>query len=172
LKTLYIHGLDSFPVPEKIEILRKADLEVIAPQINYRTRDDSYYVLKDLAIQNEIEFVIGSSLGGYIAFWLAEDLGIPCLLFNPAMTYQRLFGKYLPPIPHLHCPERYVVIGALDETVNPVKNRRFFQKLDTTNCYQRVIVCEWLPHQIDFTTFEEMVSWASKSHELMAGKSN
>lgn len=172
MKTLYIHGLDSFPLPGKLEILIKSGLEVIAPHLDYRTQTDVYQIVKLLAIENQVKFVIGSSLGGYVAFWLAEDLGIPCLLFNPAMTYQRLFGKYLPTITHRLCKERYVVIGSLDETVNPIKNRKFFQKLDTTNCHQRVIVCEWLSHQIDFKTFEETVCWALKSHQLMTGKSN
>lgn len=172
LKTLYIHGLDSFPVPEKTEILKNAGLDVVAPHLDYRKQTDAYQIVKSLAIENQVKFVIGSSLGGYVAFWLAEDLGIPCLLYNPAMTYQRLFGKYLPPIAHRLCQERYVVIGSMDETVNPIKNRKFFQKLDTTDCHQRVIVCEWLSHQIDFKTFEETVCWALKSHQLMTGKSN
>ena len=50
--------------------------------------------------------------------------------------------------------------------------QRFFQKLDINHCHQRVIICEWLSHQIDFKTFEETVCWALKSHQLMAGKSN
>ncbi len=165
MKTLYIHGFDSFPVPEKIEVLRNAGLEVIAPHIDWRNNPDAYQFLKNVAITENIQFLVGSSLGGYAAFWLAEDLGLPCLLFNPAMSFGDLFKKHLPEISNRLCPARFVVIGAKDETVDPTVNKAFFESIETKSCHQRVIVCQWLGHQIDFTTFEEMVGWALKSYE-------
>jgi hypothetical protein len=165
LKTLYIHGCDSFPVPEKIQILRNAGLEVTAPHIDYRIQPDLYQFLKETIISENLEFLIGSSLGGFTAFWLAEDLGLPCLLFNPAMSFGDLFKKQLPEISNRLCPARFVVIGAKDETVDPTINKAFFESIETKSCLQRVIVCQWLGHQIDFTTFEEMVGWALMSYE-------
>jgi len=165
LKALYIHGFDSFPVPEKIQILRNAGLEVIAPHLDYRNQPDLYQLLKEIVISENIEFLIGSSLGGFTAFWLAEDLGLPCLLFNPAMSFGDLFKKHLPEIPNHLCPARFVVIGAKDETVDPSTNQAFFENLTSESCHQRVIICQWLGHQIDFATFEEMVCWAMKSYE-------
>ena len=165
MKTLYIHGFDSFPVPEKIEILRNAGLEVIAPLIDWRNHPDVYQFLKNVVITENIQFLVDSSLGGFAAFWLAEDLGLPCLLFNPAMSFGDLFKKHLPKISNSLCPARFVVIGAKDETVNPAENRKFFENLNPENCHQRVIICEWLQHQIDFVTFEETVGWALKSYE-------
>ena len=166
MKALYIHGLDSFPVPEKIAILQNAGLDVIAPHIDYRSQKDIYLVLKKTIINEKVEFLVGSSLGGFTAFWLAEDLGLPCLLFNPAMSFGDLFTKHLPEITHRLCPARFVVIGAHDETVDPMLNREFFNKLDKSTCHQRVITCEWLSHQVDFVTFEEMVGWAVKAFWL------
>jgi predicted esterase YcpF (UPF0227 family) len=160
LKTLYIHGLDSFPVPQKMEILSSAGLAVEALHMNYRTDKDIYITLRNYALSKEIAFVVGSSLGGFLGFWLAEDLGLPCLLFNPAMSYRTILEPHLPDIPHRRCPSRYVVIGAHDDVVDPRANVGFFRKNARHDCRQRVVVCEWLKHQIDFDTFREMVHWA------------
>jgi hypothetical protein len=59
-----------------------------------------------------------------------------------------------------------VVIGAHDDTVDPDENLDWFRNIDDGECYQRVLVCDWLAHQIDFDTFEEMVTWALKSYKL------
>lgn len=160
MKTLYIHGLDSFPVPQKMEILRNAGLETVALHMNYRTDTDIYTNLRDYALGQKVDFIVGSSLGGFLGYWLAEDLGLPCLLFNPAMNYRNKLEPHLPDIPQLRCPSRYVVIGAHDDVVEPTANIRFFRENNRSNCRQRVVVCEWLKHQIDFGTFEEMVYWA------------
>jgi len=170
MKTLYIHGLDSHPVPEKLEILEKAGLEVVALHIDYRTESNAYLLLKNYALKENVEFLVGSSLGGFIAHWLAEDLSLPCLLFNPAMSFRDSLGEHMPEINNRLCPARFVVIGAHDETVDPNENIKYFRAHIKSKCYQRVLVCEWLEHQIDYNSFEEMLSWALKSYGLFLGK--
>ncbi|MCF8366093.1 MAG: hypothetical protein K9H16_09940 [Bacteroidales bacterium] len=166
MKTLYIHGLDSHPVPEKLDILEKAGLEVVALHINYRTENKAYHILKKYAEEQAVEFLVGSSLGGYIAYWLAQDLGLPCLLFNPAMSYRDSLDEHLPEIINRLCPARFVVIGAFDDIVEPEDSINYFRDQDDGECYQRVLVCEWLEHQIDFNSFEELLCWALKSFKL------
>ncbi len=166
MKTLYIHGLDSFPVPEKLAILEKAGMDTVALHLDYRTENNSYRILKDFALKEEVEFIVGSSLGGYMGYWLGEELGLPCLLFNPAMSYSESLKEYMPEITTQKCPARFVVIGAWDDTVDPQQNVRFFRDHNHGDCYQRVLVCEWLEHQIDFISFEEMVHWALGSFNL------
>jgi predicted esterase YcpF (UPF0227 family) len=165
MKTLYIHGLDSHPVPEKLEILTQHDLDVVALHMDYRNETNVYHTLRKYAQGEQVEFVVGSSLGGFLGYWLAQDLGLPCLLFNPAMNYIEL-NEYMPEITNRLCPARFVVIGAHDETVDPEENIDWFRNIDDGECYQRVVVCDWLEHQIDFTTFEEMTTWALKSYKL------
>ena len=166
MKTLYIHGLDSHPVPEKLEILRQHGLDVVALHMDYHNESNVYHTLQNFARSENVEFIIGSSLGGFLAYWLGQDLGLPVLLFNPAMSYSDKLNEHMPEIKNRNCPARFVVIGAFDETVDPEPNIRFFRKQGDENCYQRVVVCHWLKHQIDFTTFEEMVPWALKSYKL------
>lgn len=160
MKTLYIHGLESYPVPGKLKIMEKQRLEVTALHLDYFQQSDSYDILKNEAIKNNVELIIGSSYGGFLGYWLAEDLGLSCLLFNPAMAYRTELEMHIPEISNLKCPARFVVLGVDDDVVDPVANARFMKENERNNIFQKVISCHWLGHQIDFDTFDMMVGWA------------
>ncbi len=163
MRTLYLHGLDSHPIPEKNKIMKDAGLELTALHINYREKLGVYETLKDTAIRKDIEFIIGSSLGGYIGNTLAEDLGLPCLLFNPAMHYTDVFYSKMPVLEQPHCPARFIVLGLNDETINPNYTLKVFREKGCSGLDQRIITAHWLGHEIDLRTFEEMVNWAVTS---------
>jgi len=166
MKTLYIHGLDSHPIPEKNKIMKKAGLEPTALHISYREKLGVYETLKDTAIRKKIEFIIGSSLGGYIGNVIAEDLGLPCLLFNPAMNYTDVFYSKIPIIDDPKCLARFVVLGKHDPSINPHYTAKVFTEKKNNKIDQRIITCHWLEHEIDFRTFEEMVNWAVSSMKI------
>lgn len=159
LNTLYIHGLDSSPSPEKLQIMEDRGLETYTLHLNYREEDDIYVALKRYAVSKQIEFVIGSSMGGFLAYWLAEELGIPCLLFNPALNIKILKNKF-PLIESLYCPARFVVLGAKDDVINPEENINYLRNKNRENLVQKIITCEWLGHQVDHQTFDEMLGWS------------
>jgi len=160
MKTLYLHGLDSHPLPEKNRIMKDAGLELTALHINYKEKLGVYETMKDTVRRKKIEFIIGSSLGGYIGNILAEDIGLPCLLFNPAMHYTDVFYSRMPVIEDPKCPARYVVLGHNDPTINPQYTLKVFESSDLSAINQRIITCHWLGHEIDLRTFEEMLHWA------------
>ncbi|MCF8234270.1 MAG: hypothetical protein K9G67_04995 [Bacteroidales bacterium] len=159
MKTFYIHGLDSFPVPEKIKIMEEVGLSVISMHLDYRRQPDAYEILKIEAMEKNAAVLIGSSLGGSLAYWLAEDLGLPCLLFNPAMDIDKDVGLKIPKITKRECPMRFVVLGESDDSVDPLKNLSYFRERERDGLDQKVLTCHWLGHQIDFDTFGGMVSW-------------
>lgn len=160
MRTLYLHGLDSHPTPEKNKIMKDAGLTLTALHISYREKLGVYETMKDTAIRKKIEFIVGSSLGGYIGNVLAEDLGLPCLLFNPSMHYTDVFYSKIPVIEDPKCPARYVVLGHNDPTVNPHHSLKVFGQADATAMDQRILTCHWLGHQVDERTFREMIHWA------------
>ncbi len=167
MNTLYIHGLDSFPVPEKKKIMSRAGLDVVALHINYRQKLGVYETLKDAILQKKIKFIIGSSLGGFLGYWLAEDTGLPCLLFNPVMNAKnQVFYSTIPKIDDLKCPARYVVLGAKDDLLDSKKTLDILNKKKRTGIHQQIVTCEWLGHQIDFFTFDEMINWALYSMKM------
>lgn len=56
--------------------------------------------------------VVGSSLGGFYATWLAEKFGCPAVLVNPAVRPHLLLAKYLGENVNYHTSEKWV----FDET--------------------------------------------------------
>jgi uncharacterized protein len=159
MRILYIHGLDSSPNPDRIQSLEEAGHQVFALHLDYRQQPDAYAILRAYAQQNHLDFIIGSSLGGVLGFWLAEEMGVPCLLFNPAVYLSRS-EIHIELTARRGCSLRWVVIGEQDEVVDPEESWRFFQQPDQQQARQRVIRCQWLGHQIDRATFREMQRWA------------
>ena len=162
IKTLYIHGLNSHPVPGKLDIMKNAGLEVTALHLDYRKQDNACFVLKKEALEREVQFIVGSSLGGFLGNWLAEELGLPCLLFNPAMNFQSVMNLEIPQVGQLSCPFRLVVLGAKDDSVDPMQNLAYFRQKERDDIEQRILTCHWLGHQIDFDTFEAMIGLGVK----------
>ncbi|MCH2044920.1 MAG: hypothetical protein MK212_12450 [Saprospiraceae bacterium] len=156
MKILYIHGLYGNPKKEKIALLSERGHEIVAPFIDYEKEKEAVYPrLKQICQEADIEYIVGSSMGGYFGYWLGQDLKIPQLLFNPALPYRSV----LIPIPEIKedpAVHSWVVVGAKDATIDPELNKQFFEK--KTNV--RLICCEWLEHRIDMVTFEEMLRWA------------
>ena len=160
MKTLYIHGLDSYPKPGKLKILKDYKLDTVALHLNYREKLGVYETLKETAIKKDIQFIVGSSVGGYLGFLLSADLGIPCLLFNPAMNYKdRIFYSIMPVLNESKCPYRFIVLGGEDKTVDPKETMEILKEYEKKGFKNRVITCHWLAHKIDLTTFEGMLNW-------------
>lgn len=155
MKILYIHGLNSFPHPERLEILTNKGHETFALHLDYENEPNTFEILKTYALENEVDFIIGSSAGGYIGYWLGQELNIPQLLFNPAVAVRDIkndVGYEIKENPNL---KSWVVIGENDDTVLPKGTLKFYKNKDNV----RIIVCQWLAHQIDLQTYEECVNW-------------
>lgn len=159
MRILYIHGLDSRPNPERISSLEAEGHQVFALHLDYRLQPNSYKQLRRLAREREVEAIVGSSLGGLMGFWLAEELGLPCLLFNPAVYYGREKAN-IKLEAQLGCPQRWVVIGADDEVVDPEISWQYFADIGPQSHGQHVIWWQGLGHQIDLETFRAAQRWA------------
>lgn len=90
---LYLHGFRSSPqsmkarlVGERMAALGLAD-QVISPQLPASPRLAMELALSLIeGIPAEQLSIIGSSLGGYYATWLAERIGCRAVLLNPAVV--------------------------------------------------------------------------------------
>jgi hypothetical protein len=120
---------------------------------------DAFQILCDFAKQEKAEFVVGSSLGGFLGNWVANALGLPCLLFNPAMRV-KLSEANIPLDTPQNCPQRHVWLGAYDPVVDPHLSWRYFGLPENQAPYQRIAMQQGLGHLIDEPTFEEVLKWA------------
>lgn len=119
-KTLYIHGLDGFLSDEKHAILSKFT-QVIAPVMDYRANPGAYYDLLSIAKEEKVEIIMGTSMGGCMAYHLSLHLGLPALLFNPALPF-RSVGIDLPAQDKVRSSNLRLVIGGQDNIIDPLQN--------------------------------------------------
>ena len=69
-------------------------------------------LLRDLVERHPHATLIGSSLGGYYATWLAEHYaGLRVVLVNPAVRPYHLFNGFLGPQKNIYTGERYELTG-------------------------------------------------------------
>ena len=93
MKILYLHGFRSSPASSKARVtaLRMAELgraaDFICPQL---PASPAAAMELALALVDDVPAaelaIIGSSLGGYYATWLAEKIGCKAVLLNPAIV--------------------------------------------------------------------------------------
>ncbi len=81
----YLHGLESTLSPQKRTILAKYG-NIYSPEIDYYNNPNAIEMLiKELQGQ-EINVVLGSSIGGFAGYYVSAMLSKPALLFNPALA--------------------------------------------------------------------------------------
>lgn len=89
-KVCYIHGAFSAfsPESEKVQALQER-FEVVG--ISYsveNTFDENLKLLTDFCDKEEVDFVVGTSLGGLYAAEINHKLGLPAIMINPCVEPQ------------------------------------------------------------------------------------
>jgi hypothetical protein len=158
MNVLYIHGLDSFPRPERLEALRRRGHFPLALHLDYRTEEGCYARLRAYALEGQAEYIVGSSLGGFLGCWLGQELGLPALLFNPAMHIETGRAE-IPAGIGASRAARWVVLGADDEVLDPQRNWAYFAAEEAREG-QQVMLLQGLGHCIPLPVFEASLRWA------------
>ncbi len=99
---LYLHGFRSSPRSAKAQRMaawvgeHRPDLRWWCPQLPPSPREALHLVLQGVAAwPRDAMAVIGSSLGGFYAAAVAERLGCPAVLLNPAVNPARDLEKHI-----------------------------------------------------------------------------
>jgi len=108
----YIHGFNSSPASSKAQLL-KARLEALgrgaefaAPALPHSPAQAAA-LLDEFAERNPGAALVGSSLGGYYATYLAQRHGLNAVLLNPAVRPYELLAGHLGPQQNFHTGESY-----------------------------------------------------------------
>lgn len=112
---LYLHGFRSSPqsfkarlIAERMRALGRSE-EYCCPQLPASPReaiDLASGIVREFADKDDVT-LIGSSLGGYYATWLAEKTGCRAVLLNPAVKPPRDLEKYVGVTTMFHSDERF-----------------------------------------------------------------
>ena len=156
--TLYIHGLNSKPKKDKMELIEKHSI-THALHLDYLKQPTSFNILSDLIINKGINCIIGSSFGGMLGYWLAEKHKIPALLFNPALYSDQSIIHF--EIMHNKSPYKLIILGKKDKIVSPIYTRKFLKENLLEKNYE-IIECAKLAHQIDLNTFRQQTEYFYK----------
>ena len=104
---LYLHGFLSSPASVKAQQVRAAlasvgrEADFLCPPLPTSPRAAAEIALASALLEEPRQLsLIGSSLGGYYATWLAERLGCRAVLLNPAVRPYEDLRAYLGWHPH------------------------------------------------------------------------
>lgn len=153
---LYIHGLDSKLSPEKKEILQKFG-QVLSPDLNYYENPDAIDSILQEVEEEEIDVVIGSSIGGFAAYYVSEALNKPALLFNPALK-ERSVKQHIPDPSAKSLQMKQFVLGAKDDVVDPEDTFEFIGENYNRFTGLHLHLRPELTHNIPLDVFEEEVA--------------
>lgn len=110
---LYIHGFNSSPASVKARQLGNRltalgrGTEFVCPALSHRPHEAMQQLESLVALDGARTVLVGSSLGGFYATWLAEKHGCKAVLVNPALTPHLGLESYLGPQRNLYTGELY-----------------------------------------------------------------
>jgi predicted esterase YcpF (UPF0227 family) len=117
---VYLHGFLSSPKSKKAQELiqffdhHKMKGQLRVPALSFEPAEaikQAQQAIDELRQQPGVEqvFVMGSSLGGFYATYLAEKENLKAVLINPAVRPFELFDKYLGPNKHFYDGQTYLL---------------------------------------------------------------
>ncbi len=129
MKTLYIHSLKSQGLSaEKHQALSSLGLNIVAGTYPFKTVPNLFSTIERDIYEAIPNFIIGSNIGGCMAFYLSNKLNVPALLFNPTLNIQQVqqhqnISASL--VKHSRCPFQRFILGEKDTTSNPSETLAF-----------------------------------------------
>ena len=115
---LFLHGLNSSPESRKARLLaaRMAELglaeQLLIPLLSHDPGVAIATAETALAVADQPVTLVGSSLGGFYATWLAEKHDLKAVLVNPAVEAPRLARQWLGPQKNYHSGEEWLLTEA------------------------------------------------------------
>lgn len=117
-KILYLHGLDSQPWADRIDIIKGSGANVVAPHLDYRNTD-AVKVALEIMEKGDITHLVGHSMGGLLSFFLSNRYKVPALMFNPAFGSKNAVFVTRDEFKEEPFAEQYAVVGMKDEVIDP-----------------------------------------------------
>lgn len=97
MKILYVHGFGSKYDPTHDKIVKLSSLgEVVGVNVDYTLGYDAVLnKIVDTAEIEQVDLIVGTSMGGYMAANAGARSGIPFVAINPAVTPSETLSKWV-----------------------------------------------------------------------------
>lgn len=159
MKTLFMHGMGARPKTWQLDCLKNAGLEPYALHLDYTRKPQKFDILKKYIQENQIEFLVGRSHGGFMGYWLSEELGLPCLLMNPQLSLST-HKQTKPPIQKYISPLSCIALGTNDRLVNADRSLLYIEKYKSPESVVKIKMLDEIGHWLDMDTFSEVLNWS------------
>lgn len=169
MKTLWVHGMGATPNEEKITLMRSKGLDTDALHLDYNKEPKRYEILRDYCKANQVQFLTGSSYGGYLSFWISEELGIPCLLLNPAVSIRAKKKTQPNSVLSLKSPLCLTALGAKDNIIDHERTILFMEEDLRPSKIIKTKVWANEGHGFSIESFEEVLNWAMIELQTLYG---
>jgi hypothetical protein len=159
-KAIFFHGYGGEPIPVITEIFKYLGYEMIQPDIDF---DDEWDLDKCQSLfyesiddAGDCDLVVGLSLGGYLAYLVANSLGKNCIIINPGIDR----SKTLLHIKDFDCPKienscnLEVFLGDRDIQI---PNKNTINYLLSRNIEARVEIIKGMQHVFDLNEFIQII---------------
>ena len=161
-KILYLHGLESSNVGDKVDFLKENAI-VIAPAIDYSKpslEEELLYIVEKFSP----DLIIGSSMGGYVGMMLANRYEIDCVVFNPAIHSRPMEPalKSLQYDDQKHGFNPVVILGIEDDVIDPNVSKEIFDGVFE----HEIIEVENMGHRVPFDVFVNIYNICINDNEL------
>ena len=152
-KILFLHGLESNNKGDKVDFLKER-AEVLAPAINYQDEaleEKLMYIVENF----RPDFIIGSSMGGYVGLMLANYYDIEAVVFNPAIHSRSIEPK----LNRLEAKDPkfnfqpLIVLGLEDDVIDPNVSKEIFED---AMFYSDIVEVENMGHRINYDVFVDI----------------
>src|SRR5687768_15450398 len=111
---VYLHGFNSSPLSHKAQVMQRyaaaQGVEFVCPALPPLAHEAMREIEK-IPLKKDV-CLVGSSLGGFYATYLAEKHGMKAVLINPAIDPHVGLRAYLGPQKNLHTGEPYELTEA------------------------------------------------------------
>lgn len=115
---LYLHGFNSAPASHKAQVTRREmearglGAQFVCPKLPYTPREAIAVAEAEiLRAGDQCVTIVGSSLGGFYATYLAHKYRLRAVLLNPAVHPHKRLERYIGPQQNIFTGEAYVLTG-------------------------------------------------------------
>lgn len=155
MNILFLHGLESTLSATKRAILESYGI-VVAPNLDYKSNPNVIENLYEEYHNLNINAIIGSSMGCFAAYHLANSLGVSALLYNPALPYRNEIKQIIPAtLPINNSAFMRIVLGARDDIIKAKDNLRYLALNSSPQTDYDITLKRELAHQIPIDIFEK-----------------
>lgn len=156
MNILYLHGLESKLSEEKRKVLEPFGT-IIAPDMDYYANPKMFQWLYETYKNEEIDCIIGSSMGGFMGYYLAMAFNCKSLLFNPALS-QRSVLQEIPENLKPKAQTNYQLVLGWEDTIVPAKETiNFIKQNGFSNINYKLELAPNLAHRIPVEVFKGRV---------------